>query len=619
MIIGTRHAIVSAGDNGYCCKGGFAAAGAARDADLSAFRARITGIIVRYFGSSLIAGIVLMALATLFAQAATEPVLTPPGWSLSLLRPGVQTDIAALRAGAHAGDFVPLPERQLRSAPNEVQWLRVSLEADWHERSPPVLSVHDTGFREIEVYAPPEYRESRQSIGAANLAPRFSRRALATLLPMDLSAEQPTWIRIDAAGTGKSMNVRLGDLASYQAEDLQHVRRITLFSSVQLAMVLVGLCLWLALRDPVFFWFIGYASTQLVYQTLTNGELFDLVGGTALADVGRELTILAAMVSAAMAITFILAFCDLRQQTPRLARALGTFRWPLLVAVPIQAFFGPNFHAWLPRVVNVLVLGAALLAIVTVSLVAWRGNRAARFFLVAWMPQVVFTALRILQLLGAWPLPPWLEYGYPFTMAFASIVLVLGLADDTLNVRRERDVAHHLANHDGLTGTLNRRTLISRLGESLAGTRERSAGLALLFFDIDHFKSINDQHGHLAGDACLRAVAQCLSTNLRASQFLGRYGGEEFIAVLPDIGRDQAMHLAERLRRLVEHLVVETDGTTLRLTVSIGVAFANAPNEPPDPLIARADRALYRAKAEGRNRICLAEDTPFLPTIASPA
>ncbi len=574
---------------------------------------------MRYFGSSLIAGFVLMALATLFAQAATEPARASPEWSLSLLRPGIQTDIAALRAGAHADDFMPLPERQLRSAPNEAQWLRVSLGSDWHEHSPPVLSVHDTGFRDIEVYAPPEYRENRQSIGNADLASRFSRRALVTLLPMDLSAKQPIWIRIDATGIGKSMNVRLSDLASYQADDLQHVRRITLFSSVQLAMIIVGLCLWLALRDPVFFWFVGYATTQLVYQTLVNGELFDLVGGVALADAGKMLAMLAAMVSSAMAITFILEFCDLRQQTPRFARALGAFRWPLLAAVPIQAFFGPSLQFWLPRVLNVLVLGAALLAIVTVSLMAWRGNRAARFFLVAWMPQVAFTAFRVLQLLGAWPLPPWLEYGYPLTMAFASIVLVLGLADDTLNVRRERDLAHHLASHDGLTGTLNRRTLTSRLGESLADTRERTVELALLFFDIDHFKSINDQHGHLAGDACLRAMAQCLSANLRAPQFLGRYGGEEFIVVLPDIGRDQAMHIAERLRLLVERLVVEADGITLRLTVSIGIALASAPNEPPDPLIARADRALYQAKAEGRNRICFAEDTPSAPTIASPA
>lgn len=574
---------------------------------------------MRHFGSRLAAGLLIAFLGVFLAfLARAEPSPPPPPqWHLSLLQAGVQTDIAELRAGAYANDWTPLPERQLRTVPHEVQWLRVSIDADWHQPSPPVLSIHDASFRGIEVYAPPDYLKTRLFIGKPDPEPRFSRRALVIPLPSDLAANQPTWIRIDVTQIRKSIHVHLTDLATYQAEDLRHVRRVTLFSSVQLAMILVGLCLWLALRDRVLAYFLGYASTQLVYQMLTNGELFDAVGGSALAGLGYRLTTLAAMLSAALAITFILEFCDLRRQTPRLARALGMFRWPLLSALPLQIFLAHRLETWLPQTMNLLLLGAALLAIAAVSLVAWRGDRAARFFLVAWMPQVAFTAFRVLQLLGAWPLQPWLEYGFPLTMAFASIVLILGLADDTLNVRRERDLAHHLASHDGLTGTLNRRTFMSRLGDAIVGARERHAGLALLFLDIDHFKSINDRHGHLTGDACLRTVAENLMADMRPPQFLSRYGGEEFIAVLPNTGLDQAMRIAERMRQMVERLTVEAESIQLQITVSIGVAFAEPPNEQPDQLIARADRALYQAKAEGRNRVCLADDTPPFPAATS--
>jgi two-component system, cell cycle response regulator len=132
------------------------------------------------------------------------------------------------------------------------------------------------------------------------------------------------------------------------------------------------------------------------------------------------------------------------------------------------------------------------------------------------------------------------------------------------------------------------------------------SSVALLMIDLDHFKRVNDTHGHLVGDAVLRDVADLLLSGVRGSDFVGRFGGEEFLVVLPDTDDDGAASFAERIRERVDaHDFPGRDGAPpLRMTASIGVAtFPAALIESVEDLFARADAALYRAKADGRNRV----------------
>ncbi len=164
---------------------------------------------------------------------------------------------------------------------------------------------------------------------------------------------------------------------------------------------------------------------------------------------------------------------------------------------------------------------------------------------------------------------------------------------------------------DHLTGVYNRRYLQRRLLEEFERARRYELPLAVLLLDIDHFKRINDQHGHPTGDMALKHFgALCLNT-ARASDIVARYGGEELMVIAPHTGAAQAMLLAERLRQKVEEavLVVETEPTRrqeLRFTVSVGVAALTAADTNCNALIENADHALYRAKAEGRNRVAIA-------------
>lgn len=171
-----------------------------------------------------------------------------------------------------------------------------------------------------------------------------------------------------------------------------------------------------------------------------------------------------------------------------------------------------------------------------------------------------------------------------------------------------------LALADDLTGLPNRRAVLARLAEQIRHARRVGRGLSVLVVDVDRFKQVNDCHGHAAGDEVLRHVARVLGESLRANDCIGRLGGEEFLAVLPETAAPHAHTIADRMRRLVAETSCPTQAGPLRITVSIGAAALGGENELPEQLIERADAALYAAKTGGRDRVCLA-DAP----VAQPA
>jgi diguanylate cyclase (GGDEF)-like protein len=155
---------------------------------------------------------------------------------------------------------------------------------------------------------------------------------------------------------------------------------------------------------------------------------------------------------------------------------------------------------------------------------------------------------------------------------------------------------------DTLTRIPNRRYLELRMTRMFAERGESSGDLGLILFDLDQFKIMNDRYGHQAGDAVLKSVARTLSLTLRASDIVGRWGGEEFLAVLPNLCGDALEHLAERCRVLVASTLVPWEGATLRVTTSAGATQVTAQDDIPSA-VARVDRLLYESKRDGRNRV----------------
>ena len=162
-----------------------------------------------------------------------------------------------------------------------------------------------------------------------------------------------------------------------------------------------------------------------------------------------------------------------------------------------------------------------------------------------------------------------------------------------------------LAELDELTGSYNRRCIMRMLGEEMSRARRIETRCSIALIDLDWFKRINDAHGHPTGDEVLRTFAITMFANIRTIDRFGRYGGEEFLLVLPDTSVDGAAQNLDRLREIVADLDWSAFSPGMRVTISAGVTTLQ-PNETPDTFLARADRALYSAKARGRNQIACA-------------
>jgi len=172
-----------------------------------------------------------------------------------------------------------------------------------------------------------------------------------------------------------------------------------------------------------------------------------------------------------------------------------------------------------------------------------------------------------------------------------------------IEVLKMEDRLTTMAYGDSLTGLPNRRATVSRFDEQASRARRTGRPFALMLFDIDYFKKVNDTHGHQAGDAVLRHLAETLTSAKRQEDLLGRVGGEEFMMLLYDTGRPDARTMAERMREQVARSPATYEGKSIPITISGGVAEFPADGDCWDTLFNKADERLYRSKAEGRNRI----------------
>lgn len=197
------------------------------------------------------------------------------------------------------------------------------------------------------------------------------------------------------------------------------------------------------------------------------------------------------------------------------------------------------------------------------------------------------------------PIAGWL-FLIPMLLSIVVVFTAILLINQTIAAR-----LNETARRDALTGTLTRRALEEVAEDEIARSRRHHTPLSLLLLDIDHFKLVNDQYGHAAGDAALRQFAAAVRRCLRREDIFGRLGGEEFCALLPNTAVEGAALLAERIRQSVADLAVDAGGHRLSLKVSIGVASFDDHASTWHELVHQADTAMYAAKRAGRNRVII--------------
>ena len=465
----------------------------------------------------------------------------------------------------------------------------------------PLLLVYHPYSARITVDGPGIAAPMTQTLFDRDLDPQYSRQALV----FPLSGEGA--VRIKVEGARYPLQLAVLPRSVHIARDLTQVRVVMLAAGVLVGVALTVLLFWAVLRERVYLLYAASMALQLLFLLCSYGEAYALPGLRLLSGWGAPGIWFIATVSTMVAVYMLLAYADLRTRVPLLSagmRWLGVYLPAVLLLLLVSPW--PADKHWFPNAGNLLLLLANVLVIMALSLAWKRGGRYAGFVLIAWVPLVVFSTARAVQLSMGIPIEPWLQYGLPLVLAFTSVVLALGLADRMLMFRRERDMAQEHAERDWLTGVMNRAGIEHRLDWAALEGRRTGEPLSLLFVDLDHFKQINDRHGHALGDSCLRAVVREVSAELHYGDHIGRLGGDEFVLGLPGTNGAGAQHMAERLCRKIQKRCRVVDGITVDLSVSIGVAECNA-TDTVATLIRRADKAMYRAKRAGGNRIASPE------------
>lgn len=583
----------------------------------------------------------LLALPALAERPVAE--LTPELSQLSLgpytdyRQDNALTDTAedALRR-AQDDQFAPLPggksafgfqrgamwfhARILNRNPDETRWMLVQRYA-----------LSD----KIDIYL--RYPDGRMVHQASGDHLPFSARSIPYRHPnfrLDLPAGQTVdlLVRVESQS---SMQVPL-DLYTPAAftslsRDVQFVMGI--YYGILLALFVYNLVLWLALRDASYFWYLFHISAfGLVLFTL-NGFGFEYLwpNSSWLADRSVPLSI-------------CLALIGMQQFSRTFLEQPTRFKVGNGISLAFIAFFLLFGIAsiWLPYRISTPVASSAVLAgvawiVIATFIVMRRGYAPARLFLLAWGMFLLGTTIFTLLAFGLVPKTLLTEYGVQIGSALEMLLLSIALGYryaslrnenerivNEANLQLERKVAQRTqevrsalmqledahrrlrdsSRRDGLTGLYNRTHFHEGFETLLREGREQGRPVSLLMIDLDHFKSINDRYGHLVGDDCLRWAAQRIGQALRVheSALLARFGGEEFVVVLPDHDLRAAVGVAESLRRrLVEEPCVSGEHR-LRVSASIGVHTVEPGNDADtDAALSVADQALYSAKANGRD------------------
>ena len=418
------------------------------------------------------------------------------------------------------------------------------------------------------------------------------------------------YARVDApVGGVHSLRFSISTLDVALGRGALHARMIALVFGALAALALGSFLIWSVLDDKVFVLYAALFCLQALYIAFLSGQGFYWPVLSYAGPLNSYAWNVPAALSGAAASLFVREIADLRRFSPRVYDSFG---W-LSIAFVVLAFanmlkpFG--LESLVNAIGNIMFVGAAIFTL-GVSFTAWRhGSRAAGWFLLAWGLLEAFTIATAAELLVTdGERGDYLLYsGLPLSMVAAAVLIALGVADRLRGQRIALTEAERRAQTDALTGVLNRRSLIERLDAACARARARGLSISLLFIDLDHFKEINDTFGHPAGDACLAAIVGPIQSELRQSDVIGRYGGEEFVVILSSADAVAARPIAERILRRVADVRVEGYGEPISLTCSIGIATSDTLGVWGQHLIARADAAVYVAKRAGRNRVQFAE------------
>jgi len=391
---------------------------------------------------------------------------------------------------------------------------------------------------------------------------------------------------------------------------------IGLIIGIQFAMVLYNLTLALQFRFNFHISYCCLALSALVYNFLLLGGdillLHDANSNTLL-----KVRYLSLGHLVFFSILFIVSFVErfaISNWNKHLL--LGASGFALLVAA--LSFFTPlGYTEYSMGAFDVAVVIVTATILYTIYISLRRKSRAIWFILLAWTPMIFATIYRLLYTYGLVEYSMLVDISIPIASSLEMVILSVGVSDRLRSIKIERDRVTQSnkqlvidAHTDSLTGAGNRRYLSARLSDIETSTTYQNAELALILFDIDQFKAVNDSWGHDAGDAVLVEIARRVKEISRAHEIFARIGGEEFALLVPGATPEVALNIAERIRTTILNIdLFRIAPIDKPITVSLGVVVDKVNGVQYSTLFQHADKALYRAKRSGRNNTVMYDET----------
>ncbi len=366
------------------------------------------------------------------------------------------------------------------------------------------------------------------------------------------------------------------------------------------ALLAYNVMLYAGLRDPRYILYALYLAMFLLMNISYTGHGFQWIWPTHTGWAQWSNPILMVLFGAS-GLMFALRFLDTRKHFPRVRKAVLGYLGVTGVLLLLAVLFNRQYDALLIAFTFVFPFTAIMLAMGAMAVRT--GQKAARYFLLAAFSAMVGAAVTTLSVWGFIPLNIWTFRAVDIGMLLDATLLALALTYQFRVGQEEKLRAEQLAMVDPLTGVNNRRAFYDITAPIWNIATRHNHNLSVVLLDIDNFKRINDVHGHACGDELLIATANVLKKTARDQDVIARWGGEEFILLLPETNLPEAVALAERLRGAIAGMRLNHEGAEIAVTASFGVAQRGTQHRDLDAVISTTDDYLYQAKGLGRNRV----------------